>query len=43
MSQQISLFIITKNEEAKIAQCILSARELVSEVICGGGGRLFRR
>ena len=37
MSQQISLFIITKNEEAKIAQCILSARELVSEVIVVDG------
>ena len=37
MSQQISLFIIAKNEEAKIAQCILSARELVSEVIVMDG------
>ena len=33
----ISLFIITKNEEAKIARCILSAKELVSEVIVVDG------
>ncbi len=30
---RISLFIITKNEEKKIAQCILSARPLVNEII----------
>lgn len=33
MPNRISLFIITKNEEAKIAKCISSAKELVSEVI----------
>lgn len=33
MSQRISLFIIAKNEESKIAKCILSARGLVSEII----------
>lgn len=37
MSNRISLFIITKNEEAKIAQCILSARGLVSEIIVVDG------
>lgn len=30
---RISLFIIAKNEEKKIAKCILSARPIVSEVI----------
>ena len=33
MSERISLFIITKNEENKIGACIASAKELVSEVI----------
>lgn len=31
--QRISLFIITHNEEANIAKCILSARELVNEIV----------
>ncbi len=31
--ERISLFIITKNEEAKIAQCIASAKDLVSEIV----------
>ncbi len=31
--ERISLFIITKNEESKIAKCILSARPLVNEII----------
>ena len=30
---RISLFIIAKNEESKIAKCILSTRGLESEVI----------
>lgn len=30
---RISLFIITKNEEANIAKCILSARSLVNEIV----------
>lgn len=33
MNQTITLFIIAKNEEAKIAKCIQSARELVNEII----------
>lgn len=33
MTDRISLFIITRNEEAKIAKCILSAKGLVSEII----------
>ncbi len=33
MPNRISLFIIAKNEEAKIAKCIASAKELVSEII----------
>lgn len=33
MMSRISLFIIAKNEEAKLASCILSARGLVNEVI----------
>lgn len=33
MPNRISLFIIAKNEESKIAKCILSARGLVSEII----------
>ncbi len=37
MSERISLFIIAKNEEAKITPCILSARELVSEIIVVDG------
>ena len=31
--QRISLFIITHNEEANIAKCILSARDLVNEIV----------
>lgn len=31
--QRISLFIITHNEEANIAKCILSAKDLVNEVV----------
>lgn len=30
---RISLFVITKNEEKKIAKCILSARDIVNEII----------
>ncbi|WP_178338556.1 glycosyltransferase [Candidatus Avelusimicrobium facis] len=33
MAERITLFIIAKNEEFKISKCILSARELVSEII----------
>ncbi len=33
MSNRISLFIIVKNEEARLAKCIASARGLVNEVI----------
>ncbi len=33
MNERISLFIIAKNEESKIARCIGSAKDLVSEVI----------
>ena len=33
MTERISLFIITKNEEKKIGACIASAKDLVSEVI----------
>ena len=33
MAERISLFLITKNEEKKIAACIASAKDLVSEVI----------
>lgn len=33
MKERISLFIIAKNEESKIAKCIASAKDLVSEVI----------
>lgn len=33
MQERISLFIIAKNEETKIAKCILSAKDLVSEII----------
>ena len=33
MSERISLFIIAKNEESRIARCISSARDLVSEII----------
>ena len=33
MTERISLFIIAKNEETKIAKCILSAKDLVSEII----------
>lgn len=33
MPQKISLFIITKNEEVNIGPCILSAKELVDEVV----------
>lgn len=37
MSERISLFIIAKNEESKITQCILSAKDLVSEIIVVDG------
>ena len=37
MPERISLFIIAKNEEYKIAKCIHSARGLVSEVIVVDG------
>ncbi len=30
---RITLFIITKNEESKIAKCILSARDIVNEIV----------
>ncbi len=33
MTERISLYVIAKNEESKIARCILSAKGLVSEVI----------
>ena len=33
MTERISLFIIARNEETKIAKCILSAKDLVSEII----------
>ncbi len=33
MAEKISLFIITKNEEANIAACIMSAKELVDEIV----------
>ena len=33
VQERISLFIITKNEETKIAKCISSAKDLVSEII----------
>lgn len=33
MNTRITLFIIAKNEEAKLAKCILSARGLVNEVV----------
>ena len=33
VTERISLFIIAKNEETKIAKCIISARDLVSEII----------
>lgn len=38
MPHRISLFIITKNEESKIAKCIASAKELVSEIIVVDSG-----
>ena len=37
MPERISLFIIAKNEETKIARCIASAKDLVSEVIVVDG------
>ena len=37
MPEKISLFIIAKNEEANIQACILSAKNLVSEVIVVDG------
>ncbi len=37
MSDRISLFIIAKNESKNIANCILSAKELVSEIIVVDG------
>lgn len=37
MTQRISLFIITYNEEKRIAKCIASAKGLVSEVIVVDG------
>lgn len=37
-TQRISLFIIAKNEERNIAKCILSAREIVNEVVVVNGG-----
>ncbi len=37
MPQRISLFIIARNEETKIAKCILSAKGLVNEVIVVNG------
>ena len=33
MKERISLFIIAKNEESKIGQCIASAKDLVSEIV----------
>ena len=33
VAERISLFVITRNEEAKIGRCIASAKDLVSEVI----------
>lgn len=37
MKPRISLFIIARNEESKIAKCILSAKGLVNEVIVVNG------